>query len=120
MKIFAQRLKERAKMLGLADAEVARRAGLSERRYGNYVSGIREPDLYILTKIATALSTTPNHLLGFEAHDRPLSGKDRMIERLINSANALPCEDLETILIQIEALTRHRRRSRPTPKPAAG
>lgn len=106
-------------MLSLADAEVARRAGLSERRYGNYVSGIREPDLATLSKIATALGTTPNHLLGFETHDRSLNSKDRTIERLLGSAGVLSAEDLEVILIQIEALARHRRKSRSTAKSAA-
>ena len=34
--------------LGLSDAEVARRAGLSERRYGYYATGEREPNLATL------------------------------------------------------------------------
>ena len=43
METFAQRIRERARELGLSDAEVARRAGLSERRYGYYATGEREP-----------------------------------------------------------------------------
>jgi transcriptional regulator with XRE-family HTH domain len=42
MDLFAKRPRERAQ-LGLTDAEVARRAGLNERRYGHYVRGNREP-----------------------------------------------------------------------------
>ena len=37
-----------ARELGLSDAEVARRAGLSERRYGYYATGEREPNLATL------------------------------------------------------------------------
>lgn len=53
--------------LGLSDAEVARRAGLSARRYGNYVQGLREPDLATLVRISRALQTTPDALLGVES-----------------------------------------------------
>lgn len=63
---FAARLKARARELGLSDAAVARRVGISERRYGHYAKGDREPNLELLAKIARALETTPNHLLGFE------------------------------------------------------
>jgi len=35
MDVFAKRLRTRARELGLSDAEVARRAGLTERRYGH-------------------------------------------------------------------------------------
>src|ERR1700750_3131263 len=46
------RLAARARELGLSNAEVARRAGLSERRFGNYVTDTREPDLHTLTILA--------------------------------------------------------------------
>ena len=52
MDVFATKLRERAAQLGISNAEVARRAGLSERRYGHYVSGVREPDLRTLLTIA--------------------------------------------------------------------
>ena len=42
-------IRERARELGLSDAEVARRAGLSERRYGYYATGEREPNLATYT-----------------------------------------------------------------------
>jgi len=60
MDIFADNLRKRAKQLELSNAEVARRAGLSERRYGNYVSGRREPDLATLMRVAACLKTSPN------------------------------------------------------------
>ena len=66
MDLFAENLRKRAVELGISHAEVARRAGLSERRYGNYVSGRREPDLVTLVRIARVLETTPNVLLGFD------------------------------------------------------
>ncbi|MFL1462597.1 helix-turn-helix domain-containing protein [Roseococcus sp. DSY-14] len=64
---FAQRLRARARHLGLSDAEVARRAGLGQPRYSNYSNGIREPALDVLVAIARALETTPDRLLGVAA-----------------------------------------------------
>jgi transcriptional regulator with XRE-family HTH domain len=60
---FAHRLRERARELELSDAEVARRAGLSERRYGYYATSEREPNLATLIRICEVLGVTPNDLL---------------------------------------------------------
>jgi transcriptional regulator with XRE-family HTH domain len=59
-----ERLKARAKDLELADAEVARRVGLSQARYQNYVAGRREPDFATLLRICHILQTSPDALLG--------------------------------------------------------
>ncbi|MGM4913353.1 helix-turn-helix domain-containing protein [Rhizobium sp. 768_B6_N1_8] len=45
METFSSNLKRRAEQLGISNAEVARRVDLSERRYSNYISGTRKPDL---------------------------------------------------------------------------
>jgi transcriptional regulator with XRE-family HTH domain len=63
---FGRALRRRASEIGLSDAEVARRAGLDEGRYGNYVRDAREPDLATLVKISRVLATTPNALLGVQ------------------------------------------------------
>lgn len=65
MREVGERLQERARQLGLTDAEVARRLGLAQGRYSNYVNGHREPDLATLARICRQLSITPNELLGF-------------------------------------------------------
>ncbi|HEY0838474.1 MAG TPA: helix-turn-helix transcriptional regulator [Azospirillum sp.] len=75
---FGRALRRLAIEHGLSDAEVARRAGLGARRYGNYVQGIREPDLATLLRISRVLQTTPNALLGVDEmgrtrHDRLLA-----------------------------------------------
>ncbi len=64
---FGTRLRERARQLDMSDAEVARRLGISERRYGNYVTDEREPDFDLLPKICRALETHPSYLFGFTA-----------------------------------------------------
>jgi transcriptional regulator with XRE-family HTH domain len=63
METLSRNLRRRAKELGLSDAEVARRAGLSERRYGHYVAGTREPDFATFMRICEVLAMTPNDLL---------------------------------------------------------
>ena len=60
---FASNLRRRAEELGISSAEVARRVGLSERSYANYVSGKRENDLAILVKITEILNSSPNLLI---------------------------------------------------------
>ncbi len=56
-------LKTRAENLGLKGAEVARRAGLSPKRYNNYVSGLRVPGLKSLQRISNVLKTSVDELL---------------------------------------------------------
>lgn len=97
MEPFATRLRERAAELGLSNAEVARRSGLGERRYGHYVAGVREPDLASLVRIANTLGTTPNSLLGF-GEPEPASTRERLLSRLQSAAAGLPDDDLELVV----------------------
>lgn len=107
MDVFAKNLRERAAALGRSNAEIARSIGINERRYAHYVSGAREPDLMTLVKIAAALGTTPNELLGLGE----LSGSPEtlMVQRLLLAARQLETSDLESIVVQTEALVALRR-----------
>jgi transcriptional regulator with XRE-family HTH domain len=100
---LAKRLRERARQLELKDAEVARRAGLSERRYGHYVRGLREPDFATLLRICDVLDVTPNDLLLGEPLARP-SAHNRWLSRLISAGRKLDTEHLKTAVRQIEVL----------------
>ena len=79
--------------------------------FGNF-AGIREPDLTTLVSISRALSTTPNHLLGVEAAEVPRSERDRCRARLVGAIDRLSSDDLERILVQVEALGRFRGKGR--------
>lgn len=103
MELFASNLRKRAEQLGISHAEVARRAGLSETRYGNYVSGRREPDLATLVRIASVLATTPNELLTDKAIS-PRTSNELALERTVAALAALPADDVERIAIMVEAL----------------
>ncbi|MCE8006162.1 MAG: helix-turn-helix transcriptional regulator [Aestuariivita sp.] len=103
MEVFSINLRNRAAGLGISNAEVARRSGLSERRYAHYVSGDREPDLATLIRIANALAATPNQLLRLE--DAPQrSAHDVLTQRILSAAQGISETTLEVVAVQIEAL----------------
>jgi transcriptional regulator with XRE-family HTH domain len=89
MDLFAKRLRERARQLQLSDAEVARRAGLAERRYGHYVRGMREPDYATLVRIC-ACWTSPLTIFCCPSPcraDRPMIGG--CLAYLLRAANSI-------------------------------
>lgn len=118
MELLARRLRERGRKLELSDAEVARRSGLSERRYGHYVTGAREPGLETLLRICATLATTPNELLGVgenavSAVDGEGNGeqdeREILMIRLAAAADLLPIDDARLAVKQVETLLHHRR-----------
>ncbi|HYD64081.1 helix-turn-helix transcriptional regulator [Azospirillum sp.] len=115
MEAFGQALRDRARALGLTLSEVARRAGMSERRFGNYVTGRREPDFATLLRICRVLATTPNDLLGVgEAADiceerATAEERERLWDELLMVARALSDDDLRLVIRQLVAVLEHRR-----------
>ena len=104
MDIFAANLRLRAKELGLANAEVARRVGLSERRYAHYVTGRNEPDLAMLIKIADVLQSSPNVLLGLDANQSLKRERALLVDRLNAAATVMADDDLRAAVAQAEAV----------------
>ena len=91
MEEYGERLRARARALGLTDTDVARRLGLAQSRYANYVNGNREPDMATFVRICRALATTPNEILGFG---------------LIEEAGAEAKSERGRVLAAIEAMDR--------------
>jgi transcriptional regulator with XRE-family HTH domain len=112
MQVFAQRIRERARELGLSDAEVARRAGLSERRYGYYSTGEREPNLATLVRICEVLAATPNDLLLPEGKPPAQSGRERLLARITAATDSLTLPELDLAACLIECVSAHRPLSR--------
>lgn len=104
MDIFAEKLRERAKQLGISNAEAARRIGLDERRYAHYASGRREPDLATLVNIAEILGTNPNWLLGVLSLEELDKDRAELLERFKNAISEMTIEELELSVIQAEAI----------------
>lgn len=97
-------MRQRASEIGLSDAEVARRAGLDEGRYGNYVRDTREPDLATLVKISRVLGTTPNALLGI-IDDAPIEHSSALA-----ALNALDDDARQLATKLLNAMVEHHHR----------
>jgi transcriptional regulator with XRE-family HTH domain len=108
---FASRLRQKAEDLRLSNAEVARLAGLSERRYAHYVNGRRQPDFATLVRIAEVLGTSPNWLLGWEKIPATRrSDAEVFRDRLQAALAAMATGHLEIMLVLAEALLSMERR----------
>ena len=106
---FGKLLRAAARALGLSDADVARRSGLSERRYGHYVNGAREPDLATLLRICRTLDMSPNEVLGWSPVTARSSPNAKLHARLHSAVQRLSKQHLEVLVIAAEALDRHGR-----------
>ena len=71
MRGLGDRMRARARELGMSDAEVARRTGLTQQRYANYVADRHEPDLETFSRICSVLQSTADSMLGEPAFEPP-------------------------------------------------
>jgi transcriptional regulator with XRE-family HTH domain len=107
---LGERLRERARDLGLTDSEVARRLDLDQRRYQHYVVGRSAPNFSTFIRICRALATTPSALLGFE--DLPKIDDERagLVARIDAAADALDLSSLRTAADVMDAIAKNSRR----------
>ena len=97
MQGIGKRLRARARALGLSDSEVARRIGLSQGRYSNYVNEVVEPDLGTLVRIARALGMTADETLGMT----PLAAEDE--GQVLRTRIALAAETMDHTALEAAA-----------------
>ncbi len=111
MKGLGKVLRDRATVLGFSDSEVARRVGLSQARYHNYVAETTEPDLATLVRICRTLGISPNEALGY--HERPPAptGDELSRERVQVAVQALEGDALAYTAEMLEALAASRVKS---------
>ena len=118
MRDIGERLQARARELGMSDTEVARRLGLAQGRYSNYVNGTREPDLATFARICRELSLTPNELLGFDTgEDGASSGMRARLEQLLTTFEQ---RKLELALALLTVVATHGDRPVPVEEPKRG
>ena len=98
------RMRARAQELGLSDAEVARRLGIAQSRYANYISGLRAPDFGTFLRICATLSTTPSILLGVDEASPPATKAERLRERIVAAIGRLDEPRLRTALTVVDAM----------------
>jgi transcriptional regulator with XRE-family HTH domain len=102
MRVFARNLRKKLTSLGLTQAEVAKRAGISERRFSNYACEKSEPDLATLVRLANALDTTPDALLGIKKTN------STNVDQLTALAMSLTRDDQATLLACAEGIKKLR------------
>ncbi len=108
MKGLGKVLRDRATVLGLSDSEVARRVGLSQARYHNYVADVTEPDLATFVRICRTLGVSPNEALGYDASVSSPSGDDLSRERVHSAVQAIEGDVLAYTADMLEALVNSR------------
>lgn len=111
MKGFGGRLRARAKELGLSNSEVARRLGLRQARYSNYVNDDREPDLSTLVRICQTLHISADQLLGIAAPAENESSTDQAIQRVSAVVQTLGPSTVEMVAVMLEAIAEFEQRS---------
>ncbi len=94
--LFKDRLKEKRNEAGITQMELAKAAGVTVRTIQNYELGDRRPsNMETIQKIADALSTSTEYLLGStgiyvaEARERGGIGAARDLEALVSEVTGL-------------------------------
>ena len=101
---WAERLRERARAVGMTDIAVARRVGLSQSRYSSYVVGKREPDFQTFIKICEALDTRPDIILGMESSSSSVTAKEAIRIRTISALEAMDARGQRLALASLEGM----------------
>lgn len=102
MEGLGHRLRVRARELGWSDAEVARRAGIAQTRYANYVSDRHEPDLATFARICSVLGASASDLLGQTLGEKDEAG--RLRAHVASAMEALDVNSLATLVAVTEGL----------------
>lgn len=104
MEGIGNRLRSRADELGLSDSEVARRLGMSQGRYANYIKDAREPDFKTLIRICQVLDLTPDAVLGFTSTEHISDDAQRARQRIMAAMGAMGPDTLRRAAAVMEAL----------------
>lgn len=75
------RIAERCLAMGLKQAHLAERVGISAQRLNNFLHDRRTPDARLLAKLASALETTSEQLLGVK--DGEVASFERILARVL-------------------------------------
>ena len=114
MSVFGERLSALRKSAGMTQAELAKKIGISKSSVSMYECGNREPEFYLLEKLADCFQVDMNVLLGrgellvnddpeLTAYLQALRDRPEMRALFRLSKNATR-EDVETAVTILEAL----------------
>ena len=102
MSVFSERMSELMKSNGLSQKELAIKAGVTESAMSYYAKGERTPRSDVLTRIAKALGTTTDYLLGNTSEATPNSNS-RDLQYLQRNLGKLSTEQLKRAETMLKA-----------------
>ena len=99
MSVFSERLIALMKQNEINQKELAQNAGVTESAMSYYVKGDRTPRSDVLTRIAKALETTTDYLLGsFASSSEVPNGELQCLQRNLGKLDAYQLKKAENIL----------------------
>lgn len=100
MSVFSQRLTLLMKAQGITQKIVAQKANVTESAMSYYVSGDRTPRGEVLSRIAQALETTTDYLLGNTSESAPPKGEKKLqyLQRNLGKLDPAQLKKAENIL----------------------
>jgi len=104
MEPFVREVRRRSAALGITQAEVARRSGVSIRAFSHYLSERSEPNLATLVRIAEVLACTPNDLLGIGETASSNDESEQLRHRIAARCRQLDGPALRLALVLVEAV----------------
>ena len=102
MSIFSERMSELMKNNGLSQKELAAKAGVTESAMSYYVKGERTPRSDVLARIAKALGTTTDYLLG-NTLETNINSTDEDLQYLQRNLGKLNTEQLKRAEMMLKA-----------------
>lgn len=102
MSVFSERISELMKNNRLSQKELSAKAGVTESAMSYYVNGERTPRSDVLTRIAKALGTTTDYLLG-NTSEATLNSTDKGLQYLQRNLGKLNTEQLKRAETMLKA-----------------
>jgi transcriptional regulator with XRE-family HTH domain len=117
--VFGKRLLEIRKRRGLTQTELASKLGMQQSMIAQYERGyIRVHAATLIVRVARALETTPNELLGVEEIKAEGIVRNRRLLRRLRQIDQLPLADQKALIRFLDALlARQHTARRRTPPP---
>lgn len=92
------RLKSKMKENNLSARQLSIKTGISEAALSKYLNGVRTPHIEIIGKLAEALNTTSDYLLGIEKIETPY---DQIVAKIKENKQYLSSEEKMSLILLI-------------------
>lgn len=98
MSVFSERLTALMKAKGFSQKDFAKKANITESAMSYYAKGVRTPSGEVLARIAKALGTTTDYLLGNEVVSAQDENKLTYLQRNLGKLDEEQLKKAETVL----------------------